>query len=87
MPSLFLGIYVALYPYAAQTNDELSIAPGDLLYVLEKSNEDDWWKVKKRVLGSDAAEPVGLVPNNYIQPVSWQQGVFAESVYTNSLFS
>lgn len=69
MPSLFIGVYVALYPYAAQTEQELSLAQGDLLYLLEKSTTDDWWKVKKRVLGSETEEPVGLVPNTYIQPV------------------
>ena len=71
MASQFIGIYVALYPYSAQTDQELTVAPGDLLYLLEKSTEDDWWKVKKRVLGSETEEPVGLVPNNYIKPVSF----------------
>lgn len=71
MPSLFIGVYVALYPYAAQTEQEISVEQGDLLYLLEKSQEDDWWKVKKRVLGSETEEPVGLVPNNYVQPVSF----------------
>lgn len=70
MPSLFIGVYVALYPYQAQTDEELDLAPGDFLYVLEKSTVDDWWKVKKRVPGAEAEEPVGLVPNNFIQEVS-----------------
>lgn len=70
MSSPFIGVYVALYSYAAQTDQEVSMVQGDLLYLLEKSSEDDWWKVKKRVLGSENGEPVGLVPNNYIQPVS-----------------
>ena len=70
MPSLFIGVYVALYPYTAQTEQEISVEQGDLLYLLEKSQEDDWWKVKKRVLGAETEEPVGLVPNNYVQQVS-----------------
>lgn len=61
---------MALYPYAAQTEQEISVDQGDLLYLLEKSTEDDWWKVKKRVLGAETEEPVGLVPMTYIQPVS-----------------
>lgn len=69
MPSLFIGVYTALYPYQAQTDQELELAPGDLLYLLEKSTEDDWWKVKKRVPGAETEEPIGLVPNNYIQEV------------------
>ncbi|CAN6674401.1 actin cytoskeleton-regulatory complex protein Sla1p [Trichomonascus vanleenenianus] len=68
MPSMFIGVYQALYPYASQSDQELTIAQGDLLYVLEKSADDDWWKVKKRVHGLETEEPVGLVPNNYIQP-------------------
>ncbi|KAF5097642.1 hypothetical protein D0Z00_002325 [Geotrichum galactomycetum] len=84
MPSLFIGIYVALYPYTAQTEQEISVEQGDLLYLLEKSQEDDWWKVKKRVLGAETEEPVGLVPNNYVQ----QELSFKEdepfNIYDNS---
>ncbi|KAF5114796.1 hypothetical protein DV454_002742 [Geotrichum candidum] len=68
MPSVFIGVYKALYPYTAQTNEELTIGPNDLLYLLEKSSTDDWWKVKKKIPGSNVEEPSGLVPNNYIQP-------------------
>jgi hypothetical protein len=71
MPSLFIGVYTALYPYTAQSAQELTVAEGDILYLLEKSEVDDWWKVKKRVLGLETEEPTGLVPNNYIQPVSF----------------
>jgi hypothetical protein len=70
MPSVFIGVYKALYPYTAQTNEELTISQNDLLYLLEKSSTDDWWKVKKKIPGSNVEEPSGLVPNNYIQPVS-----------------
>ncbi|KAF5093709.1 hypothetical protein D0Z00_003917 [Geotrichum galactomycetum] len=70
MPSVFIGVYRALYPYTAQTNEELTISQNDLLYLLEKSSTDDWWKVKKKIPGSNVEEPSGLVPNNYIQPNS-----------------
>ncbi|KAK9367617.1 hypothetical protein V1509DRAFT_625728 [Lipomyces kononenkoae] len=69
MPSLFIDIYVAIYPYTAQAPQELSIVEGDVLYILEKSTEDDWWKAKKRMIGEEADEPIGLVPNNYIEPM------------------
>ncbi|KAK9455323.1 hypothetical protein V1511DRAFT_459030 [Dipodascopsis uninucleata] len=69
MPSLFLAIYAAIYPYTAQTAQELSLAEGDVLYILEKSSDDDWWKAKKRMVGQEEEEPVGLVPNNYIEPM------------------
>lgn len=66
--SLFLGVYKALYDYEAQNDEELSLSENDLLYLLEKSDIDDWWKVKRRVVGSDAEEPEGLVPSTYIEP-------------------
>ncbi|KAK9323346.1 hypothetical protein V1517DRAFT_98004 [Lipomyces orientalis] len=69
MPSLFIAIYVAIYPYTAQSAQELSLVEGDVLYILEKSTEDDWWRVKKRMVGEEEDEPIGLVPNNYIEPM------------------
>lgn len=65
----FLGIYKAVYDYEPQGEGELAIADGDLLYVLEKDGEDDWWKVKKKANADDDDEPVGLVPNNYVEEV------------------
>jgi hypothetical protein len=66
----FLGIYTALYAYVPQSDQELAIEEGDLLYIIEKSTEDDWWKAKKRAEGGEDEEPVGLIPNNYIEEVS-----------------
>lgn len=63
----FLGIYKAVYDYAPQSQGELAITEGDLLYLLEKSGEDDWWKAKKKASADDEDEPVGLIPNNYIE--------------------
>jgi actin cytoskeleton-regulatory complex protein SLA1 len=65
----FLGVYKAVYDYAPQGESELAIKEGDILYVLEKSGEDDWWRAKKRASGEDDDEPVGLIPNNYIEEV------------------
>ncbi|CCH60210.1 hypothetical protein TBLA_0C04100 [Henningerozyma blattae CBS 6284] len=65
--TIFLGIYKAVYAYEPQTPEELAIEEDDLLYLLEKSDVDDWWTVKKRVLGTDADEPTGLVPSNYVE--------------------
>lgn len=67
----FLGVYKALYDYAPQSEGELEISEGDLLYVLEKSDEDDWWKAKKKASAEDEDEPVGLIPANYIEQVSY----------------
>lgn len=65
----FLGVYKALYAYEPQSEGELAISEGDVLYLLEKSDEDDWWKAKKRASGEDEDEPVGLIPNNYVEEV------------------
>jgi len=67
----FIGVYKALYAYTPQSSEELTIDEGDILYLLEKSDVDDWWTVKKRVVGPDAEEPVGLVPSNYIEPADF----------------
>lgn len=72
MASLYLGVYKALYDYEARAEEELSIRADDLLYLLEKSDVDQWWKVKKRVLpvgDEEVDEPVGLIPSTYIEKV------------------
>ncbi|KAK2793757.1 cytoskeletal protein binding protein [Onygenales sp. PD_12] len=63
----FVGVYTAVYDYAPQADNELEISEGDLLYVLQKSSDDDWWKAKKKAAEEDDEEPVGLVPNNYVE--------------------
>lgn len=65
--TVFIGIYKAIYSYEPQTADELAIQENDLLYLLAKSDIDEWWTVKKRLLGTDTEEPTGLVPSNYIE--------------------
>lgn len=65
----FLGVYRAIYDYVPQGDTELAMSEGDLLYVLEKSGEDDWWKAKKKAKGDDEDEPEGLIPNNYVEEV------------------
>ncbi|CAD6924658.1 unnamed protein product [Tilletia controversa] len=58
----------ALYDYAAQAADELTLAEDDVLYVLE-NDDAEWWKAKVR--NPDAPEgeedKVGLVPANYVE--------------------
>lgn len=66
----FVGVYRAIYDYAGQTAGELSIAEGDVLFILERSTEDDWWKAKKKAATDGEDEPEGLIPNNYIEEVS-----------------
>ncbi|KAI9746062.1 MAG: cytoskeletal protein binding protein [Claussenomyces sp. TS43310] len=63
----FLGVYKAIYDYVPHGDSELAINEGDILYILEKSGEDDWWKAKKRATAEDDDEPTGLIPNNYVE--------------------
>lgn len=75
----FLGIYKAIYDYEPQVEGELSMVEGDVLYILEKSDEDCWWKAKKKAIEIDGDEPVGLVPNNYIEvarPISYARALY-----------
>lgn len=65
----FIGVCKALYDYEPQGEGELAITEGDVLYILEKSKEDDWWKAKKRASADEEDEPEGLVPNNYVEEV------------------
>lgn len=64
----FVGVYTAVYDYQPQAEGELEIHENDLLYVLDK-DDDDWWKAKKKAADPEDEEPVGLVPNNYVQEV------------------
>jgi len=66
----FLGVYSAVYDYQPQGEGELEIREGDLLYIIEKNTEDDWWKARKKAEQDDEDEPEGLVPNNYVEEVS-----------------
>ncbi|KUJ08613.1 uncharacterized protein LY89DRAFT_691038 [Mollisia scopiformis] len=75
----FLGVYRAIYDYAPQGESELAISEGDILYVLEKSGEDDWWRAKKKASGEDDDEPVGLIPNNYVEEA--QPSAHARALY------
>lgn len=65
----FLGVYRAIYDYAPQSEEELAVSEGDLLFVLERG-EDDWWKAKKKAPSEDEPEPEGLIPSNYVEEVS-----------------
>ncbi|KIK65293.1 hypothetical protein GYMLUDRAFT_93957 [Collybiopsis luxurians FD-317 M1] len=51
---------LALYPFAADGDDELSVAEGEQLLVIEKDG-DEWWKCRN----ADGAE--GVVPASYIE--------------------
>ena len=66
----FVGIFKALYDYTPQSEGELAITEGSLLYILNKDGGDGWWKAKKKATGDDEEEPEGLIPENYVEKVS-----------------
>lgn len=72
----FIGVYQALYDYEPQSEGELVLAEGDLLYILEKSAEDAWWKAKKKAGEDEEEEPEGLIPNTYVEEVSLRDGAW-----------
>ena len=51
---------VALYDFQAQGEDELSVAEGDALWVIEQEG-DEWWKCRN----ADGGE--GVVPASYVE--------------------
>jgi len=52
----------AIFDYNAEEEDELSFSVGDILYILDQS-EDDWWKA--RCKGKE-----GLIPSNLVESAS-----------------
>ncbi|KAI9825958.1 MAG: cytoskeletal protein binding protein [Phylliscum demangeonii] len=79
---VFLGVFTALYDYTAQNEQELSFHEGDLLFVVEKSEEDEWWKAKRKGSAAEEDEPVGLIPCNYVQEAKPQRRARALYDYT-----
>ncbi|KAK3816514.1 MAG: hypothetical protein J3Q66DRAFT_440933 [Benniella sp.] len=67
------NVLVARYDYRANTEEELSIKKNDILYI---ENDDpnrcklpNWWKVKLKTADPNHFH-VGLVPSNYVEPLS-----------------
>lgn len=50
----------AVYPYVAQRGDELSFGEGDMLYIVDKSDPNGWWKAR-------VGNKTGLIPSNYVE--------------------
>ncbi|KAM0627659.1 hypothetical protein ACHAPW_007796 [Verticillium nonalfalfae] len=76
----FQAVCRALYDYVPQADAELAISEGDLLYILDKSSDDGWWKAKKKANTDDGDEPIdedwilvglgdeyGFAPANYLE--------------------
>lgn len=52
---------MALYPYKAQNDDELSFEKGDVISVISK-DEESWWK-------GEMNGQTGVFPSNYVTPM------------------
>ena len=72
---VFISVCTALYDYVPQGETELALREGDLVFVLEKSTEDDWWKAKTKARPDEEQEPTGLIPNNYVEEVRIRGGI------------
>ncbi|KAF4887491.1 Actin cytoskeleton-regulatory complex protein sla1 [Colletotrichum fructicola] len=86
----FSGVCKAIYDYAPQAEGELAISDGDVLYILEKNAEDDWWKAKKKASADDEDEPEGLIPNNYVeeaQPIAKARALYEYTRQTDEELS
>ncbi|XP_055970547.1 E3 ubiquitin-protein ligase SH3RF3 [Sorex fumeus] len=59
-----LNVYLALYAYKPQKNDELELRKGEMYRVLEKC-QDGWFKGTSLSTGLS-----GVFPGNYVTPVS-----------------
>ncbi|KAJ9119856.1 hypothetical protein QFC24_005570 [Naganishia onofrii] len=76
----YVAVAKALYDYQAQDpQDELSFKEDQVLYILEKEDEQ-WWKAKIKP-GEDVedADKVGLVPSNYVEesaPLGYTKAIY-----------
>ncbi|KAJ6445524.1 AMP deaminase [Purpureocillium lavendulum] len=51
-----------LYDFMAQGDDEVTVAAGDEVIVLDDSKSDEWWQVRRLKNGKE-----GVVPSSYIE--------------------
>lgn len=56
----------ALYDYNPQETNELSFKEGDIINLIEKFPDSEWWK-------GECKGKVGLFPGNYVEPVQQAQ--------------
>ncbi|NWU05920.1 STAC protein, partial [Cephalopterus ornatus] len=66
--TLQLNTYVALYKFVPQENEDLEMRPGDMITLLEDSNED-WWKGR-------IDDRTGFFPANFVQRVQQNEKIY-----------
>ncbi|NXH31718.1 STAC protein, partial [Myiagra hebetior] len=66
--TLQMNTYVALYKFVPQENEDLEMRPGDMITLLEDSNED-WWKGR-------IDDRTGFFPANFVQRVQQNERIY-----------
>ncbi|XP_054241003.1 SH3 and cysteine-rich domain-containing protein isoform X2 [Indicator indicator] len=66
--TLQMNTYVALYKFVPQENEDLEMRPGDMITLLEDSNED-WWKGR-------IDDRTGFFPANFVQRVQHDEKIY-----------
>ncbi|NXP71788.1 STAC protein, partial [Ramphastos sulfuratus] len=66
--TLQMNTYVALYKFVPQENEDLEMRPGDMITLLEDSNED-WWKGR-------IDDRTGFFPANFVQRVQQDEKIY-----------
>ncbi|XP_045509593.1 nostrin isoform X1 [Colias croceus] len=61
-PQKYIGKCRALYTYEARLNDELTLAPGDIINIYEKQ-DDVWWS-------GDLNGSFGIFPSSYVEEIT-----------------
>ncbi|KAF8845883.1 hypothetical protein BDN67DRAFT_961539 [Paxillus ammoniavirescens] len=62
----YLAVLKASYDYEPQSEDEIAIKENQIVFLLEKT-DDDWWRVKIKGDSQDEDSPSGLVPAAYVE--------------------
>ncbi|KAF8487578.1 hypothetical protein JB92DRAFT_3021974 [Gautieria morchelliformis] len=63
----YIAIVKALYDYEPSSEDELAMSEGQILFLVERT-DDEWWKVKHKPASQDEETgPSGLVPASYVE--------------------
>lgn len=65
----YTSVCKALYDYKAQSDDELTFKEDDILYILDKEEDPDWWRAQLKPQSLEQEGPVGMVPANYVDEV------------------
>ncbi|EJD00905.1 uncharacterized protein FOMMEDRAFT_141675 [Fomitiporia mediterranea MF3/22] len=63
--SQYLAVLRAAYDYTPDSAEEIAIKEDQILFLIERT-DDDWWKVKPR--DADESDEGGLVPAAYVEP-------------------